>query len=174
MVIGDGPRRDALRDLAFQRGVDASIEWRGDVDRDELIASYRACDLFTLPNRTVDGDFEGFGIVLLEAQAAGRPAICGRSGGAPETLVDRVTGRVVDTTAAGELSQTVLELLLAPGELERMGRQARSHVEVNHARPRATARFTEALRDLGVTLGDAEPSVVARELHEAVALQPAA
>ncbi|MEO0586677.1 MAG: glycosyltransferase family 4 protein [Planctomycetota bacterium] len=174
VVIGDGPRRAALQDLAYQRGVADSIVWRGDVPRDELIASYRAADLFALPNRTVDGDFEGFGIVLLEAQAAGRPTICGRSGGAPETLVDRVTGRVVDATSSAELANTLLDLLLDPSELERMGRQARAHVEVNHARPRATTRFTEALHALGVPSTHDVPSASARELAAPPGLRPAA
>ena len=68
---------------------------------------------------------EGFGIVFLEAAAAGVPAVAGRSGGSHEAVVDGETGFVVDGHSVGEV-RAALERLLADGDLrDRMGLAAR-------------------------------------------------
>ena len=60
-----------------------SIDFLGGVDDAELVALYRSCALFAMPNRTLaDGDTEGFGLIFLEANACGKPVIGGRAGGA--------------------------------------------------------------------------------------------
>ncbi|MEM9790153.1 MAG: glycosyltransferase family 4 protein [Planctomycetota bacterium] len=164
VVVGDGEARKELEALARGRGVAESIEWAGRVDRAALIDRYRACDLFALPNRTVGGDFEGFGIVLLEAQAAGRPVLCGRSGGTTETIVEGVTGRSVNAASTRELARGLIELLGDADRLDEMGRAARSHVVGRHGWPASAERFSAALRRLGE----------GRELHRRGTLRRAA
>ena len=53
----------------------------GEPNDADLVNCYQQCDLFVLPNRQVGWDIEGFGMVLLEAQACGKPVIAGASGG---------------------------------------------------------------------------------------------
>jgi len=170
VVVGDGPDGAGLREVARHRGLGETIEWAGQVDRAGLIDRYRACDLFVLPNRTVGGDFEGFGIVLLEAQAAGRPVLCGRSGGAPETQVEGVTGCSVDASSVSELAGGLIDLLGDRGRLEAMGRSARAHAESNHGWSRSVERFAAALSSLGAegVVGDG------RELDGPAGLRTAA
>ena len=124
-VIGDGEERPRLEALARELGVEGHVRFHGDPDDAVLIRGYRQCDVFVLPNREVDGDFEGFGMVLLEAQACGKPVIAGASGGTREALIDGVTGRVLDCTTPDELGRVIPEWLRDPAALTRMGDQGR-------------------------------------------------
>ena len=98
VIVGDGPRREALRRQIAALGPDARVVLAGGVAWDDLPATYAALDLFAMPCRTRwrGIDVEGLGMVYLEAQACGVPVIVGDSGGAPETVREGVTGSVVD------------------------------------------------------------------------------
>lgn len=124
-IIGDGEERESLRQLAQQQGVNDHVQFLGELDDEGLIRCYQQCDLFALPNRDVNGDIEGFGMVLLEAQACGRPVIAGASGGTAETMSIPETGQVVPCDEPGPLSALVIDLLSDPVLLERMGEAGR-------------------------------------------------
>ena len=74
------------------------------------------------------GDLEGFGIVFLEAAAAGKPAIGGRSGGVPEVIDDETTGFLVSGTDAVELAARIRLLAASPDLRGRLGAAARARV----------------------------------------------
>jgi phosphatidyl-myo-inositol dimannoside synthase len=84
--------------------------------------------LFVLANRQVGKDIEGFGMVLLEAQACGKPVIAGDSGGTAETMQIPQTGRVVDCNGPEKLAALVTEMLGDRRSLVRMGAAARQWV----------------------------------------------
>jgi phosphatidylinositol alpha-1,6-mannosyltransferase len=127
-VVGGGEERAALEGLAAREGVAAHVQFLGEVADAELIRCYQQCDLFALPNRQVGRDIEGFGMVLLEAQACGRPVLAGASGGTAETMRVPETGRVVCCEDPGRLAAAVVELLGDPGRLDRMGAAGRRWV----------------------------------------------
>jgi phosphatidyl-myo-inositol dimannoside synthase len=124
-IVGDGDDRECLRRLAVETGVADCVQFRGEPADAELVRCYQQCDLFVLPNRTVDGDIEGFGMVLVEAQACGKPVIAGASGGTRETMIVGETGVIVDCTSPTPLSDAVNELLSDRRRLESMGRAGR-------------------------------------------------
>jgi phosphatidylinositol alpha-1,6-mannosyltransferase len=135
VIVGDGPERPALERLAREAGVADITRFVGSVSEEELPAWYRAADIFVLPNRAEGVDFEGFGMVFLEAAAAGLPVVGGRSGGVPETMLDGRTGRLVDGTSAAEVAAVLIELA-GSSELRRsLGRAGRE---------RAVAEFSWA------------------------------
>src|SRR5205814_10004845 len=104
---------------------DALPIFLGELDDATLLCCYQQCDLFVLPNRQVGRDIEGFGIVLLEAQACGKPVVAGASGGTAETMRIPETGRVVPCDHPDELAALVTELLADRARLARMGEAAR-------------------------------------------------
>ncbi len=131
-IIGDGEERARLVDLAGRLGVSACVQFLGEVKDAELLHCYQQCDLFALPNRAVGKDVEGFGMVLLEAQACGRPVLAGASGGTAETMVygrSGETGVLVACDRADEPTAVLAELLADPERLARMGRAGRQWVE---------------------------------------------
>jgi phosphatidylinositol alpha-1,6-mannosyltransferase len=127
-IVGDGDQRGTLESLVGELGLAEHVEFRGEPGDAELIDCYQQCDLFVLPNRTVDGDFEGFGMVLVEAQACGRPVIAGDSGGTRETMRVGQTGLIVDCTRPELLAAAVVELLSDAARRGQMGKAAREHV----------------------------------------------
>ena len=128
-VVGDGPDRARLLALAAQHGVSDRIELAGAADPLELPAIYAAADLFVLASREdpVTGDVEGFGLVLLEAQAAGTAVIAAASGGMPDALRPGVTGLLVAPDDPDALACAINELLADRERLASMRAAARQH-----------------------------------------------
>jgi phosphatidylinositol alpha-1,6-mannosyltransferase len=133
-IVGDGAERAALEQLVDSLGLRNHVQFRGDADDSELICCYQQCDLFALPNRTVGGDFEGFGMVLLEAQACGKAVLAGDSGGTAETMslgdagVPQ-TGEIVDCTEPEPLAARIIGMLADRDRLAEMSLSGREWAE---------------------------------------------
>ena len=127
VVVGGGPYLATLQRLAREAGVTDHVVFTGGVPGAELPAHHAMADVFAMPCRTRGGglDVEGLGIVYLEASAAGVPVVAGRSGGAPETVQDGVTGRVVNGTDVDEIAAAVVEILADPERAAEMGAAGR-------------------------------------------------
>jgi len=78
-IVGGGPEAPRLQRLARALRLGDCVVWLRDLPLSELAREYSACDLFCLPSVQ-----EGFGIVFLEAMAAGRPIVAARAAAAPE------------------------------------------------------------------------------------------
>jgi phosphatidylinositol alpha-1,6-mannosyltransferase len=127
-IVGDGEEGPALRQLAEREGLQEHVQFLGEVGDEGLVRCYQQCDLFVLPNRQVGKDIEGFGMVLLEAQACGKPVVAGASGGTAETMRIPETGRVVPCDGPDLLAALVVELLGDRPLLDRMGGASRPWV----------------------------------------------
>lgn len=125
-IIGDGEERAALEALVGQLDLGGHVQFLGEVPDATSLSCYQQCDLFALPNRQVGDDFEGFGMVLVEAQACGTPVLAGNSGGTSETMELGRTGFVIPCETPGPLASFLAELLGMPERLVDMGRAART------------------------------------------------
>ena len=133
VIVGDGPHQRQLEADVQTLCLTDIVHFAGPARAEDLPAWYAAADVFVMPNRADGVDFEGFGIVFLEAAAAGKPVIGGRSGGVPEAVEDGVTGRLVDGTDIAELEVTMAALA------------GSSHLRVQYGaagRERAVREFT--------------------------------
>jgi phosphatidylinositol alpha-1,6-mannosyltransferase len=127
-IAGEGEERPHLEQLVIEEGLSDHVQFLGEPSDQDLVRCYQQCDLFVLPNRQVGKDIEGFGMVLLEAQACGKPVLAGASGGTAETMRQKETGLVVSCDQPEPLADGVIEFLGAPDRLGQMGRAARSWV----------------------------------------------
>jgi phosphatidylinositol alpha-1,6-mannosyltransferase len=127
-IAGDGDEQAALEALVARLGLGNHVQFLGEVDDDRLVQYYQQCDLFVLPNRQVGRDIEGFGMVLLEAQACGKPVIAGASGGTAETMQIPETGLVIPCDGPDALAEGVMDLLADPDRRAQMGEAARAWV----------------------------------------------
>lgn len=109
LVVGDGPRRRALYELATTLGVGEAVIFLGRVSEQELPATYDAMDVFALPTHTrkFGVDVEGLGIVFLEASASGVPILVGASGGSSDAVRPGVTGNLIGTDPSAIASAIV-------------------------------------------------------------------
>lgn len=133
VIVGGGPYRTSLHRLAQTFGVAEHVVFTGGVPGDELPAHHAMADVFAMPCRTRGAglDVEGLGIVYLEASASGVPVVAGRSGGAPETVLDGETGVVVDGWDVGAITTAVGDLLADPRRAASMGAAGRRWVVEN-------------------------------------------
>ena len=127
-IVGDGVEADTLRKAIETRGLERWVKIHDPATDEELPLFYQSCDLFILPNRTIGSSIEGFGIVLLEAQACGKPVIAGDSGGTLETMEQGITGVIVDATDPKIIATEVIRLLRDDDERKAMGTRARKRM----------------------------------------------
>jgi phosphatidylinositol alpha-1,6-mannosyltransferase len=148
VIVGGGPSADALHRLAQDCGVDSDVVFTGSVPGAELPAHYAMADVFAMPCRTRGSglDVEGLGIVFLEASATGVAVVAGNSGGAPETVCDGETGRVVDGRNHDEIVEAISDLLADPELAQRMGAAGRAWIDRDWNWDVHTARLAELLR----------------------------
>lgn len=81
IIVGSGPDMPYLIDTAIKLGIEKNVIFTGKISEEELLAAYRMCDVFVMPSVN-----EPFGIVALEALAAGKPLILSKTSGVGEVL----------------------------------------------------------------------------------------
>jgi phosphatidylinositol alpha-1,6-mannosyltransferase len=143
-IVGDGDDRERLETFVSVLGIEESVRFKGHVSNDELVTSYEEANVFALPGRarlTPKPKGEGFGLVFVEAAAAGLPCIAGRAAGAAEAVKDGTTGVLVDPLSHVDVANAVVHLLQNPDQAQEMGEAGRKHVNARHT----TAEFRSAI-----------------------------
>jgi phosphatidylinositol alpha-1,6-mannosyltransferase len=148
LLVGDGPYRDRLEEMAAAEPA-GTVAFAGQVSEDDLPRYYRAGEVFAMPCRTRRAglEVEGWGNVFIEAAACGRPVVVGDSGGAREALVDGATGLLVDGAEVDAVADAVASLLEEPARARAMGAAGRERVERRFTWPRAAAQLAGWLRE---------------------------
>jgi glycosyltransferase involved in cell wall biosynthesis len=124
-----------LHRLSDRLKLEGTVAWLGDIARSQLIAEYHRSDLFCLPSVQ-----EGFGIVLLEAMAAGKPIVASRAAAIPEVVPH---GLLVDPDNPEALAAGIEELYRSPQKRSAQGRTGTEWVKQFDA-PRVARLFLEA------------------------------
>lgn len=113
VIIGDGPLRQNLSQLADMLGLSNSVIFTG--WREDAYDLIRMMDVFCLASR-----WEAFGIVLLEAMAMGKPIVATNVGGVPEIVTDRINGFITKPEDPKDFAKKVILLLKDPRLCEEM------------------------------------------------------
>jgi len=145
-ISGGGRDLDRLRRLAAEMG--SPVKFLGRVDNQALPVVYGCADVFAMACRTRWGGLEqeGFGIVFVEAAAAGVPQVAGRSGGSHEAVADGETGLVVDPPDDADAVAEAIGQLLADETLRaEMGAAARQRAVKEFSYDVLAARLATAL-----------------------------
>ncbi len=128
-IVGDGPERSCLEEIARALGIAARVVFLGGVGLETKRALLQGCTLFASPNRPLPGDMEGFGIVFVEAGFFGKACVGGRDGGVPEAVLHEETGLLADTAVGAQpVRATIARLLQDDGLRNRLGENARRRV----------------------------------------------
>jgi len=125
IIAGDGSYKDRLLTLVEDLNLNQHVCFWGPVDELEKVLAFNAADIFIMPSIQIGADLEGFGIVFMEAAAAGTPSIAGNVGGQPEAVIHRKTGLVVDGRNVEEIANAIRFLIENPEVRRRMGEEAR-------------------------------------------------
>ncbi|MDS3862228.1 glycosyltransferase family 4 protein [Thermosynechococcaceae cyanobacterium BACA0444] len=128
-IAGNGPDQNRLQQLCQVYSLEDYVYFLGEVDELEKQALYKACDIFIMPSQShKHQEWEGFGIVFLEAALAGKPCIGSNQGGISDAIVDNVTGFLVEAENVEAISQAIRCLLLNPNLRAEFGRQGLARV----------------------------------------------
>jgi glycosyltransferase involved in cell wall biosynthesis len=122
ILVGDGELRSELEAQARRLGLASCVHFTG--SRDDVADVLALADVFVLPSES-----EGFGRVLVEAMAMGRPVVATNIGGIPDVVLDGMTGLLVERAAPAALADAVRALLDDPARAARLGAAGRARAE---------------------------------------------
>jgi phosphatidylinositol alpha-1,6-mannosyltransferase len=130
VLVGQGPYLEHLAKLVAVNNLQDSVSFIGRIQYQELPNYICVGDIFAMPSRSrlMGLEVEGLGIVYLEASACGLPVIAGKSGGAPDAVIDGATGVVVNGTDNGEIASAVISLLSDHLRAKAMGERGRQWI----------------------------------------------
>jgi len=135
LVVGKGPETGNLKALAAELNIQDRVIFAGSAAYEFMSNYYQAADVFAMTSKYIasEGDIEGLGIVLLEAQYFGLPVIGTNSGGIPETIQDGKTGLIAPEADPEAIAAAVLKLKNNPEARRQMGETGKKFVRENFA-----------------------------------------
>lgn len=143
VIVGDGPERNSLEKQAKMLGIDAVF--LGTVSDDDLHALYSRATLFALTPKALPGDYEGFGIVYLEAGFFGLPVIGTKTGGVGEAIQDGITGITAEAGNIASIQDALHKLLTVPTLATQYGKQGNQRVMDEFLWEQTIAKLTNIL-----------------------------
>ena len=147
LLIGEGPHYKKLVSLAHKYGVVDAVTFIGRLEYAQLPAYIRVGDIFAMPARSRFWglEVEGLGIVYLEASACGLAVVAGNSGGAPDAVLDGITGVVVDGNDLEGIAKSVIALLQDPARAQKMGIAGRRWITQEWSWDKWSGAFAQVL-----------------------------
>lgn len=163
-IVGDGDDAHRLHSLARRHGIHQNVRFLGAISESELVLRYAAADVFVLLNRKAHGphgfSVEGLGIVLIEAAAAGIPAVATAEGGAADVVMDGITGLLLESADEPAVCRALTEVLGNAVFREKLGSAAREHVRERFSHERTRAAML-------AVIGETQASSVRRQRKRA-------
>jgi glycosyltransferase involved in cell wall biosynthesis len=148
-IIGGGSDETRLRALIEQHGLQAEVQLLGPRPNDEIMAAYRAHDLFALACVVAaDGDRDGIPVVMMEAGAHGLPLVSTEVSGIPELAQPQRTGLVAPPADPAALADAIFTLAQDPALRQRLGENARELVHAEFNSPVNAQRLLERFQQI--------------------------
>ncbi len=130
VIIGDGPERKGLEDIARELGINNRVIFPGRVSDDQLSRYYKDCSFLVLPAvYDKKGDTEGLGVVLLEAMSYAKPVIASEVGGITDIVKHKFNGLLVPPGDVASLARAIEELIQDKSRYQIMARNAKKTVD---------------------------------------------
>jgi len=120
-IAGDGPEAGRLKDFCKTNQLQDCVKWLGNISQAQLACEYNSCDIFCLPSVQ-----EGFGIVFLEAMAAGKSIVAARAAAVPEVVKH---GLLAEPNDAVSLAEAIERVYLEPELRRSLGEAGREFVK---------------------------------------------
>jgi glycosyltransferase involved in cell wall biosynthesis len=141
VVLGDGPEKESLQHAAKRLGIESHIEFKGFVQKEGIPAYLAVTDCFLFPT-----DYDIWGLVLVEAMAAGVACVASREAGAVHDLIrDGETGFIVDFSDSESVAAKVNWILDNPVTARGLGKTAGRHIEKHVGLEQSAQGFTRAI-----------------------------
>jgi glycosyltransferase involved in cell wall biosynthesis len=159
VVVGGGRDYERIKQAAIDANVSDRLLLIWEPDDERLQRIFSAADVFVMPNIPIPNDVEGFGIVSLEAAAAGLPVVASRLEGIPDAVADGESGILVEPLNVDAYVATIERLRADPVARVEFGERARRYVRARNDWDEIVSRYTKLFKEL---CPGAEPATVPR------------
>lgn len=146
-IVGNGPEYKRLQQICSELSLGPVVQWLGDASMSKLAEEYNRSDVFCLPSVQ-----EGFGIVFLEAMAAGKPIVAARAAAVPEVVRN---GILVEPGNPEALAEAIVRLYRDPGLRNSLGSAGLHAVEYFDMR-RVAAQFLSEIAKVAPSIKPAD------------------
>lgn len=145
-MAGLPSERESLQRLAKNLGVEESVRFLGRVSNQRLLELYNACDLFVMTSRQLEnGDFEGYGIAVIEAALCGKAAVVSDNSGLAEAVLDGQTGLLVPQNDKESTADAILQLVVDSAQLHQLSVQAQKRAVNSQTWDKVTGNYLDIL-----------------------------
>lgn len=148
IIAGDGKEKSAIQKAIDQHQLQKRVIFLGTVTDEEKSILMSSVDVFVQPNIHVDGDMEGFGLVVLEAAAYGTPVVAANIEGLKDAIHQNKNGLLVESGNVAAYQKVLMSLLKNTEETRSFGRLSRKYVEENFSWASIAAQYIEVFNKL--------------------------
>ncbi|MEM3499910.1 MAG: glycosyltransferase family 4 protein [Candidatus Bilamarchaeaceae archaeon] len=139
-IVGSGPQENMLKKLAEELDLTSKVFFTGYVSEEEKIRLMKKAWVLVQPSVA-----EGFGLVLVEANACKTPVIAVDSGGPREVIMEGRTGFLVEANNIGQIAEKIIEILEDKNRILKMGEDGRRVVEENYTWEKVAERVEKII-----------------------------
>jgi phosphatidylinositol alpha-1,6-mannosyltransferase len=174
-IAGDGPQSDAIQRAIDRNDLNSRVQRLGRISNPDLARLYCGADLFVMPNIPVEGDMEGFGVVMLEAGQCGCPSIAAKLEGIQDVITEGENGHLVESENPAAFRDAIMQYNHAPERLRRASERAVRHTKANFGWGAVAEQYVEVLRRLAcVPIEAAGESLSLESVRSQAETEPAA
>lgn len=146
LVIGAGPEHEHLKEIVKAFNLQKKVLMVGKQPDEVLKNAYAGADIFIMPNIPIPGDMEGFGIVLLEANLAGTPAVAADLEGIKDVIENGKNGFKIAVRDAENFSGQIDSLI--ENDLDEMSTSSRKFVLENFTWNKVAQQYISYLKEI--------------------------
>jgi phosphatidylinositol alpha-1,6-mannosyltransferase len=147
-LAGDGPEGPAIEAAAARHGLGQRVQRLGLLSDEQVSNLYRGGDLFVMPNVPVEGDIEGFGVVLLEAGLNGMTSVAARLEGIEDAVTDGANGFLVESRDKQGFATAIMRLDKDRDRLFALGQAAAQFTRTRFSWDEIAGRYVEVLKEV--------------------------
>jgi len=140
-IVGDGPDREKLENLASVSGLNDHLSFCGEIKG--VVSLLQESTMFVLPSLS-----EGLSNVVLEAMACGLPVVATNAGGTTDIIKDGINGILVEPDNVGQLCNAMKKIIVNKSMAEQLGNEARKTVEIHFSMEQVVTKYLKLYEEL--------------------------
>jgi len=148
VIVGSGPEENKLRSMSKDLSLKGKVFFMPGASDEEKWAWLDTSDIFIMPSKNLNGDYEGFGIVYLEANLFGKPVIAADNGGVKDAVVDHLNGLLIQTQNLESLALAIKELATNSELRTTLGKQGQNRAINDFNWSKQTSLFYDNLKKI--------------------------
>ena len=152
VAIGIPKKREEFEELATSINVKENVFFPGIVTDEELLLWINTCDVFSMTSVVTEGDYEGYGIAVVEAALCGKTSVVSDSAGLKEAVINDLTGIIVPENSPNETADAFIKLFSNNSLLQKLSEDAYKYAKQNNTWRKKGEEYSLILETLKKTV----------------------